>query len=42
MFLTSGYVLIVCVLVESGVLHSFKRDLSQKESDVLKLRLACS
>ena len=30
MFLTSGYVLIVCVLVKSGVLHTFKNDVSLK------------
>ena len=30
MFLMSGYVLIICVLVKSGFLLTFKRDFSQK------------
>ena len=30
MFSTSGYVLIVCVLVKSGFLHTLRRDFSKK------------
>ena len=29
MFLTSGYVLITCVLDKLGILHTFRRDFSQ-------------
>ena len=34
---TSGYVLIVCVLVKSGFLHTFKRDFSQTSWTFLSL-----
>ena len=30
MFVTPGYVLIVCVLVKSGFLHTFRTDFSKK------------
>ena len=37
MFLTSGYVLIVCILVKSDFLHTFKWDFSQKSWTFLSL-----
>ena len=37
MFLTSGYVLIVCVLVKSDFLHTFKRDFLKKSWTFLSL-----
>ena len=37
MFLTSGYVLMVCVPVKSGFLHTFKRDFGKKSWTLLSL-----
>ena len=40
--LTSGYVLIVHVLVKIGRKHTLRCDFSEKKIDNLKPRLACS
>ena len=43
MFLTSGYVLIVCILVKANFrIFSNSEVIFSKELDVLKFRLACS
>ena len=45
MFLMSGYVLIVRVLVKLSFMRTFRRDLKKKKKkkvDVLNFRLACS